>query len=107
MAHRGRIVGDARRRGEVEALESAGKGVVENRIHDDVPRMQVKSEDRANLGCEGSRIPVPGVVAEFKIHGVEEGAVVRVWRSKQQANLAAVDRCAAVVGDAINRQIKS
>src|ERR1035437_6035663 len=39
--------------------------------------MQVKSEDRANLGCESSRIPVPGVVAEFKIHGVEEGAVVR------------------------------
>ena len=101
------IVCDARRGREVEALEAAGPRIVEDRIHDEIPRAQVHAEDRPDLRSERSRIPTLGVVAEFEVHPVYERVFRRVRLDEQQAQLAAIDRCAAVLRDAVERQIKS
>ena len=96
-----KIVSDPCRWREVEILEAADKGVIENGIHDDVHRMQVQSDDRPNLGCKVIQIPMFGVVTEFEIHGAKECAIVGMRRGEQQAYLAAIDRCAAVFRDTV------
>src|SRR6185312_8602033 len=102
------IVSDARARGEVEILEAAEIGIIENRIDDDVPWAQMQAEDRANFGGIATGIPVPGVVTEFEIYGVNEGAVVGVGLDKEQAQFAAIDGGAAVLGvDTVKRQVKA
>src|SRR5579859_3676828 len=102
------IVSYAGARGEVEIPEAAEIRVVENGIDDDVPRMKVQAEDGPNLRREAAGIPVLGVVTEFEIHGVDEGAVVSVRLGKKQAQLAAIDGWAAVLGvDTVKRQVKT
>ena len=57
------IVSHARRGREIQALEAAGKGVVENRIDDNVHRMQVPADDGPDLGGVAPLIPMFGVVS--------------------------------------------
>ena len=102
------IVSDARAWGEVEILEAAEIGIIENGVDDDVPGMQVQAEDGPNLRRVAAGIPMLGVVTEFEIHGVNEGAVVGMRLGKEQAQLAAIDGGAAVLGvDSVKRQIET
>ena len=59
--------------------------------------MEVQPEDRAYFRGKPVRVPVRRVVAELEIHGVNERALVRVRLGEQQPDLAAVDRCAAIL----------
>src|SRR5690348_16912046 len=101
------IVGDAGAGCEVEAFETAGPGIIENGVDNDVPGMQMQANDGANLGSERARVPVGGVVAEFEIRGVEEFAIGGVRRGEEQADFAAIDFRAGGVCDAVERKIKT
>src|SRR6185437_2618888 len=92
------IVSDARARGEVEILEAADIGIIENGVDDDVPWMQVQAEDGPNLRGVATGIPVPSVVTEFKIYSVNKDMVVGMRLDKEQAQLAAIDGRTAVLG---------
>src|SRR5579883_96389 len=65
------------------------------------------TDDGPDLGSESPGVPMAGVVAELEIGGVEELAIVGMRHGEEQADLAAVNACAAVCGDAVERQVKS
>src|SRR5256714_11761517 len=93
----GDIAGDSRRWREVQVFLAVVRGV-ENRIDDDVHRMQVPTDDRSNLRGEARRVPMLGVVAEFEIHAVEESPIIGMRHREQQAQLHAIKHRAAMSG---------
>jgi hypothetical protein len=85
------IVRDARRGHELKTFKAAVPGVIENRIDDNIPWLQMPADDRANFGGICSGIPVFRVVAEFEIRGVEEFSFRRMRPGEEKANFAAVN----------------
>ena len=79
------VVRDTRRRIEFECGDSAVPGIVEDRVENEVPRMNVPADDRTDLGAVAVGIPSGRVVAELEIGTIEEPAFVGVGRNEKQA----------------------
>src|SRR6266576_3766981 len=105
----GEIAGDPRCWCEVQILQAVVRGI-ENWVEDDVYRLQVPTNDRANLRGDARRVPMLGVVAELEIHAVENRAFIGLRDGEQHAYLDAVEHCAGMTGsfaDTVQRQIQS
>src|SRR5262249_12870368 len=97
------VVSHARCRREIEAFEAALPRVIENRIDDDIHRLQMPSDDRPNFGCVPILVPMFRVVAEFEIRAIKELAIIGSGRRKQKTDLPSVDLRAEIFVDAIQR----
>src|ERR1700730_4186413 len=85
----GKIVGDTRRRREFDILDAA-VGRIENRVDDDVHRLEVPADDRSDFGSKAARVPPLRVVTEFEVRAVEEPPVFRMRQGEEEAYFGAV-----------------
>src|SRR5207247_5515511 len=93
--HLREVVSNSRSRHEYEILQAVVRRV-DDRIDDDVDRLQVPAHDRSNLRGVALLVPMLRIDAEFEIGAVEKPAVVGVWHGEERAELETVE-CSAVV----------
>ncbi len=100
----GKIISNALGRREIERAD-AGEGHVDDRVEDEIERAESCADDRPDLGIDALARPVPRVIAQLEIDGVEEAALGRARHGDERAQLAAVDEEAPAAGHRIERQI--
>ena len=66
----------------LQVSKSASIVRVNDRVIDEVPRVQAQAYDGPNLGCDRSGFPVVMVDAELEVGSIEERVVVSVWTRK-------------------------
>src|SRR5207247_3446208 len=93
--HLREVVSNSRSRHEYEILQAVVRRV-DDRIDDDVDRLQVPAHDRSNLRGVALLVPMLRIDAEFEIGAEENPPLVRVWHGEERAELETVE-CSAVV----------
>src|SRR5579863_337741 len=93
------VVRNAGRGNVFEMLDPANVVGVHDGVVDDVPRMQMDTDDRPDLGGDAPGFPVVVVDAELEVDAVKEEVILGVGAHEQFSQLEAVDGGAAPAGD--------